>query len=317
MANDSYAAQVAQQRSQAASMEDNQDDFANSSRRNYDLSASGQPTGSYPSYQGGVAPKRDFGYEEYLNHVLGTTHFNPGGIAIDGPYAGSHQNDLIEKARDAYANMAPEDRAPWEKRVHSQDVRSEGDNATQGFEYDDQRDTWGSKGQRLDPSTGQPRTMSMLPKIPQPNFQPEAPATYTPSGPSRIGNVSMNTGGPVQQSNVIPHPAMTAPTVPSPVAGGQINGQDPAQVIRGLRTANAASDQAMGRQLVPVVGSGTGAVPSDNTAQYGPRITPQSLQQPSYRNGVAQVTQPMQQNQQQPTFRPPVAPAPALVSAGR
>jgi hypothetical protein len=319
----SQAMQMAQQRSQAADSEAANDAYADQMRRQSDLSAAfGGGYGESPNYQpGGAAPKRDFGYEEYLSHILGTTHFNPGGIAVDGPYAGAHHNDLIEKARDAYANMAPEERAPWERRVHNEDVRSSAENSTQGFQYDDQRDRWGAKGRMFDPTTGQPRTLSTLPEMQKPSFQPLARAVYQPSGQSgsRMGSVSMDTGGPAP-SGVVANPAMTAP--PS-YHEGSLNGMNPNHAIGDLQAQNRLTDQAMGRRVVPTVGSGSfsSALPgapssptmSSDTSSFGPRITSASIQSPSFQGG--QPT--MMQQPQAPPLRPSVAPAPALASARR
>ncbi len=113
--------------------------------------------GASPSYAPqGVMPKRDFGFEEYLGHHLNSATWAPDGKARGGPYEGLNRAQLEEKARDDYAGMSPEERQPWESRVHLENDRSAGDNATQGFQYQDQKDQWGNKSPMLNPISGAP-----------------------------------------------------------------------------------------------------------------------------------------------------------------
>jgi hypothetical protein len=138
----------------AAYLADQQDDFANSQRRQNDLGFNQNGAGFAPSY-GGVKPKQDFGFEEYLNHHIGAGRLAQGQYT-QGPYAGLTPPEMVEKARSDYASKSPEDRAPWEAKVHYNDVRSAGDQSTQGFEYGDQKNKWADPSARLNPSTGQP-----------------------------------------------------------------------------------------------------------------------------------------------------------------
>jgi hypothetical protein len=102
-----------------------------------------------PQY-GGVMPNRDFGYERFVSHNLGSTRFdsdNPNiGKAMSGPYQGQTRGQMYESLHGDYAKMSPEQRQPYESRAFEQDVRSPAEKQSQGFQYPSQTAQWGGKG---------------------------------------------------------------------------------------------------------------------------------------------------------------------------
>jgi hypothetical protein len=144
---DGTALAVSQQKSQQASMEDAQDDYAAQQRRQNDLGLAGYGGyGGAPQYGAGTVPKRDYGYEEYLNHILATTQFDPSGTAINGRYAGKHQAEIIDMTRDDYPKLAPEERQKYEQRRFNANDRSPAEMQDQGFQYQNQTAQWGATG---------------------------------------------------------------------------------------------------------------------------------------------------------------------------
>lgn len=180
----SYAQQVASQTAQRSASEDDQDAFANAQRRQNDLAYASN--GESPGYGApGAMPKRDFGYEEFLNHVLGTTRFNQG-IAINGKYIGKTQAEVIDLTRDDYPKLAPEERARFEQRAFNNNDRSPQEMQTQGFQYPEQTQRWGAQGPTWSSQDQNPSSLS----APLSSRVPLQQATLQQGPPTRLMNRS-------------------------------------------------------------------------------------------------------------------------------